>query len=198
MGLRRCTIDAMSDGGEEQFPTVSQFIHDAVGKPHRPYASLEEARSDPDAAAILFGDYRGTIYLTAPVRHVRCSDTALATLLSDLDAITWMGGAEYGASVAFERAPVGEGVLGGDGGGIVIDGVWTHPRFDPEVAELAREVVAGRRERLPGGLLRTRRAEQVERRRSRREKYRESNEKRGIAWDFDILDPVVPFPEDDL
>jgi hypothetical protein len=184
-----------SDGGEP-LPSVRQFVHEAVGKEHHPYASLAEARTHPEAAVVLFGDFGGTIYLTAPMRHVACSETVLSTLLSDLDAITWMGGAEYGASVAFERHAIGEAVLGGDGGGAVIDGVWMHPRFDAGIAELSRDVVAGRRERLPGGLLRSRRAENVDARRHRREKYREENERRGIPWDFDILDPVVPFPED--
>lgn len=190
-------MGSMTSGGGEGFLSVSQAVHDAVGQPYHPYASLDEARSDPDAAVILFGDYRGTIFLTAPVGCVRCSDVALASLLSDLDAITWMSGAEYVAAVAFERAPVGRGVWGGEGGGIVINGVWVHPRFDDEIANLAREVVQGRRERLPGGLLRAERAKELERKRAHREPYRERFEQRGRPWDFDIHDPIVPFPETD-
>ena len=179
---------------------VRRFLTTEVnGGSYVAYDSLDGARADPDAAVILSGDYGGTIYLTAPVRLVQCTQRELEVLLSDLDAITWMGGDQYDASVAYERHPVGTGVTGGDGGGIVINGVWTHPRsIDAEVAAYARQVVLGQRHRLPGPLLHQRREAAVEARRERRHRpdALEFIKKHNVtvAWDFDILPPVVPFP----
>lgn len=72
---------------------------------------------------MLSGDYGGTIFLTAPAHLVRCDTKTLVTLVSDLDAVSWMSGDLTIATVAFERHPIGTGVTGGDGGGIVVDGV---------------------------------------------------------------------------
>lgn len=180
--------------------SVRRFIHDVHGQNYEAYATYAEARQAPDAAVVLSGDYGGTIYLTAPMRLVRCDEDTLNTLLSDLDAITWMGGDAYDASVAYERHAVPDGVWGGDGGGAVIEGVWTHPSWlDDEVAAYARQVVLGERTRLPGRLLRDRRAARIERRRQSRmtPQFASQRDRRGIAWDFDILDPVVPFPDED-
>jgi hypothetical protein len=161
-------------------------------------ATLAQARLDPLAVLALVGDSGGTIYLTAPVRIVDCDEASLATLVSDLDAMCWTCGEV--ASVTFEHHAVGGFVDGGDGGGPVIDGVWVHPKyFDEEVRRCATEVVLGTRSRLPGGMLRNRRAAEIEGRRKSRMKPEAlaSMEKHGIPWDFDIFPPVVPFPDID-
>ena len=101
-------------------------------------------QADPDAAVVLSGDCGGTVFLTAPASLVRCDDDALRTLVSDLDAVTWMSGDLTSATVAFERHRAGTGVWGGDGGGIIINGVWTHPGQLPgPVARQAEDVVLG-------------------------------------------------------
>jgi hypothetical protein len=161
-------------------------------------ASLAQARLDPLAVLALIGDSGGTIYLTAPVRLVACEDDALKTLLSDLDSICWTCGEV--ASIDFEHHAIGGHVSGGCGGGPVIDGVWVHPKFfDDEVRRCASEVVLGTRSRLPGALLRDRRAAEVEARRKSRMKP-DSVARRAqhsIPWDFDIFPPLIPFPDAD-
>ncbi len=123
-------------------------------------ASLAEARLDPLAVVALIGDSGGTIYLTAPVRLVKCDQAPLETLLSDLDAVRWTCGEV--ASVTFEHHAIGGLVPGGDGGGPVVDGVWVHPKyFDEQVRRCASEVVLGTRSRLPGAMLRDRRAAEM-------------------------------------
>lgn len=91
----------------------------------------------------------------------------------------------------------GRVVDAGDGGGEVINGVWTHSRYiDEEVAALARQVVEGHRQRLPGLLLRQRRAERLAQRRERREGQPPVVVQGAVLpWDFDVLEPVVPFPD---
>ncbi|GAB3800853.1 hypothetical protein GCM10028798_15970 [Humibacter antri] len=54
------------------------LIADSEGRQARVYKSWEEARSDPDSAIVISGDGGGTIYLTVPLRLIRCSDEALA------------------------------------------------------------------------------------------------------------------------
>lgn len=179
----------MSEGND-----VREWLARIHGEPYRFFRTLEEARDDPDGAIVLSGDYGGTIFLTAPARIVVCSEEALATLVSDLDAVTWMSGDQTIATVAFEAHPVGSGVVGGDGGGNVIDSVWVHPmRVPEEVAAQAVEVVLGRRPRVDVTLLRRERQLELDRKRARREaKPPKSERLRAMGWDFDISEPVVP------
>jgi hypothetical protein len=161
------------------------------------YASFSQAQASPAAVAVLSGDYGGTIYLTVPMARVRCTEEQLNTLLSDLDAIHCMGGAEYQVRVTYHDVPVPGHIAGGDGGGEVIDGVWTHPSWiDDEIATLANEVIAGRRARLPGRLLRQRRAERLAQRRQRRESQPPVMIRgQELPWNFDVVEPVEPFPD---
>lgn len=156
---------------------------------------LEEARADPDAAVVLSGDYRGTIFLTAPVCLIACTSTNLTTLVSDLDAVTWMSGDLTIATVSYERHPAGSAVTGGDGGGTVTGGVWTHPSWLPaELADQATQVILGQRQRIDLGLLRTLRAEALARIHARRAGHQTP---RDMPWDFDISEPAVDFPHHD-
>ncbi len=171
---------------------IREFIADVNGVPFTAYRSLDEARRDPDSAVVLSGDYGGTIFLTAPVRRVRCSLSTLEVLVSDLDAVTWMSGDLTIATVALERHPVGSGVMGGDGGGIIIDGVWTHPtRLPSRIRDEAAEVVVGKRSRIDVELLRAEREHELKRKREWRS--RQSPLPRRLPWDFDISAPAVPF-----
>jgi len=102
---------------------------------------MEEAGHDPHAAVVLSGDYGGAIFLTVPVSRLRCDLDTLQTLVSDLDAVSWMSGDLTIATVALERHAVGTGVPGGDGGGLVVDGVWTDPTRLPQgIRDQAAEV----------------------------------------------------------
>lgn len=170
---------------------VRSFLGEVDGEEYVSYRSLDEARRDPDSAVVLSGDYGGTIFLTVPVRLLRCDLAMLRTLVSDLDAVTWMSGDLSIATVAFERHPVGTGVVGGDGGGLVTEGVWVHPTMVPsELRTQAIDVVLGRRRRADGALLRQLRQREL----LRKKQWRTSRPSRfGLAWDFDINQPAVPF-----
>ena len=102
------------------------------------YRSWEDARSDPDSAVVISGDDGGTVYLTVPLRLVRCSEETIAMLATELDAAVWQDPSML--EVAVEHVPVGSGVAGGMGGGIVVDDVWLNPH---EFAE--RDVIRARR-----------------------------------------------------
>jgi len=117
------------------------------------YPTLVDSRADPDAAAVLTGDSGGTIFLTAPVRLIGCDEAALWTLVADIDAVTWMcGGDTFCTRVDFEHRPIPSTVWGGDGGGEVIDGVWTHQMLSDEIADYSRLVVEAKVDRIPSGL----------------------------------------------
>ncbi len=107
--------------------------------------SLDEARTMEHTAVIMQGDGGGQIYLTVPVKYVHCNEEALRGLLGALDALEWNDSAT--ARLSFELAPIGSGVFGGMGGGLVIDGVWLHERLTGAgVMPLAASVLYGRRE----------------------------------------------------
>jgi hypothetical protein len=106
---------------------------------------LADARSCADAAVILEGDFGGQIYVVAPLSHVRCTEAALHSLLAELDAMEWSE--PDGASVVFERLPVGKGVPGGMGGAVVGEGVWVHERLRMHHSAIV-EVLSGERGRI--------------------------------------------------
>jgi hypothetical protein len=142
----------LTPGTPEEIRTWIAEIH---GTDYLAYQSHEQGQSDPDAAIIMSGDYGGTIFLTAPANQVLCDTDSLVTLVSDLDAVTWMSGDLTIATLVFERHPIGTHVSGGDGGGFVINGIWTHPvRLTSAIRAQAEDVVLGRRTRIEGSLLR--------------------------------------------
>ena len=149
---------------------VRRFLAEERGEAYFAYRTLQEARQAEDGAVILTGDYGGTVFLTAPARLVRCSEEALGVLVSDLDAVTWMSGDPTIATVTYECRPVGSGVSGGDGGGMVIEDVWVHPdRLPAQVGTQAKEVVQGQRQRIDAALLRRERERELARKRAVRE-----------------------------
>lgn len=171
---------------------VRRWMAKIHGTDYFDYQSLEQAQADPDAAIIMSGDYGGTIFLTAPARKVVCATASLVTLVSDLDAVTWMSGDLTIATLAFEWHPIGTHVSGGDGGGFVVNGIWTHPvRLTSAICVQAEDVVLGRRRRIEGSLLRMEREAEEERKRERRARSRRP---RDLPWDFDISPPAIPFP----
>ena len=107
---------------------VRYIMADADGVEYRHCRTLDEARQIADAVIVMEGDDGGQVYLTCPVRHIRCEETALRQLLEDVDALGW--GDMSGAGMFYEILPVGSGVAGGMHGGVVVDGLWLHPWFD--------------------------------------------------------------------
>ncbi len=171
---------------------VRRFWAEIYGQEYIAYDSLEQAKRDPDGVIVLSGDYGTTVLLTAPAHLVRCDTETLVTLVSDLDAVSWMSGDPAIATVAFERHRVGTSIEGGWGGGIVADGVWTNPqRLSAEIRTQAEQAVLGRRRRIDGNLLRRDRDTELARKRASRTMARGY----GLPWDFDISPPAVPFPD---
>ena len=173
---------------------VRRFMAEVHGADYFAYESLEQAQNDPDGAVILSGDYGSTVFLTAPARLVSCDTDTLVTLVSDLDAVTWMSGSLTIATVAFERHPVGTRVWGAGDVGHITEGVWTHPQWlSARIRAQAEDVVLGRRHRIDGALLRRERDAELGRKRELRTRQPPLVE--GLPWDFDISPPAIPLPE---
>jgi hypothetical protein len=141
------------DGVDHALPgdDSRRLIRAGRGEPYVAVATLAEARMHADFAVVLSGDYGGQVYLTAPIALVRCGEDELRQLLWDLDATEWAD--PDGASLAFERVPVGHQLPGGMGGGIVAADIWVHPGLDQQVSTAAMEVVRGHRARIPAELV---------------------------------------------
>src|SRR2546429_7004517 len=123
--LRMTSLPSM-DPDEVPEHDVRSFLAEVHGDEYVAYRSLKEAHADPDSAVVLSGDYGATIFLTVPVRLLRCGSATLRTLVSDLDAVTWMSGDLTIATAAIERHPVAAGVLGGGRGRGVVGGRRLH------------------------------------------------------------------------
>jgi hypothetical protein len=93
--------------------------------------------------------------VTCPLRHVGCDEATLGRVLAVLDRLDWND--PDGARVYYEHLPVGSGVAGGAGGGVVVDGVWVNPGFkryrvvgeDGSLVSALADVVLGRRAAVP-------------------------------------------------
>jgi hypothetical protein len=123
------------------------MMADASGDAYTAFTTLTAAREHPASVVIFEGDYGGTIYLTIPVRHVACGETALKQLLFDIDAMYWSD--THGTRVVYEVVPVGAGVAGGMGGGLVVDGLWLHPKIEAlGMREDIQQVLDGQRQEI--------------------------------------------------
>lgn len=114
---------------------------------YKPIEDFEEALNTEDAIVVLEGDFGGQIYLTCPMRLVRCTEEALENLLTDLDDIAWHCNEGLGAGIYYEAKKPGEWISGGMGGGYVSDTLWVYPEFDDRENEI-RDVIEGRSERI--------------------------------------------------
>jgi hypothetical protein len=102
---------------------------------------IEEAEQHPCAVAVLEGDWGGTIYATIPLRLTDLDADGLKALALNLERIFWScnideDSPEGGAAAYLTLAKPGEGVLGGMGGGCVVDGTWIHPDLGDEARSL--------------------------------------------------------------
>ena len=108
---------------------------------------FEEAKTIDNACMILEGDYGGQIYLTCPMKYVKCSENTILGLLESIDKIEWDD--SEGTGVFFEIVPIGQGVAGGMGGGAVIDGIWLHENLiKVGLKEKIEQIIAGERSLL--------------------------------------------------
>jgi hypothetical protein len=123
------------------------MMAEASGETYAALTTFVAAREHPGSVVIFEGDYGGTIYLTIPVGKVACGEAALKQLLFDIDAMCWSDA--RGARVVYEVVPVGAGIAGGMGGGLVVDGLWLHPRVGAlGMREHIQQVLDGQREQI--------------------------------------------------
>ncbi len=106
------------------------------------FHTLAQARATEHTAVIMQGGDGAQIYLTVPVKYVRCDEAALRELLAAIDRLAC--DRPHEAAMSLELAPVGSGVFGGLGGGSIVDGVWVHPQLEVDVLPTARDVILGR------------------------------------------------------
>ncbi|WKN30987.1 hypothetical protein PZB74_18710 [Porifericola rhodea] len=109
--------------------------------------NLKEASETKNAVMIMEGDWGGQIYLTSPIKHVKCDERCLIQLLQDLDELAWGDQGKESRKVVFEVRNIGDQISGGMGGGSITDEIWIHEEFKEE-RDLIKEVIKGRRERM--------------------------------------------------
>ncbi len=126
-----------------------RMVADSHGTDYRSYKSLDDAKQDPDAVAILEGDDGGQLYLVIPASQIQCSLDALRLLLADLDAIAWPGNYEDMKQIYFEHHPVGAGIPGGMGGARSTGQLWIHEEFRKMgLADDIEQVIEGKLDRI--------------------------------------------------
>lgn len=106
---------------------VRKIIANSLGKKYHSFKSLDEAKAFPNSVAIFEGDYGGQIYLTIMVKNILCSEDTLKSLLLEIDSLEWME--PESAFIFYEEGFIGQGIVGGMGGGKVVDGLWVHERL---------------------------------------------------------------------
>jgi len=128
---------------------LRSLLAEATGVAYVSFVSLDQAREESGVVVVLEGDEGGQIYAAFLASGVGCAEERLAMLLRDLDAIAWPGNDEGMARVVYERLPIGSGIAGGMGGGMVQPHGWVHPQFvSLEIEAEIRSVVAGRQDRI--------------------------------------------------
>jgi len=126
---------------------LRRMVADSHDGRYEAVESLDAAKATIDAVIVMEGDYGGSIYLTCPVGLVQCDESTLWQLLHDLDKHGWND--PEGASLYFEVAPVGSGIAGGTGGGVVTDSVWLHPNLEKlHLRARVEAVISGDRGRI--------------------------------------------------
>ncbi len=131
----------------EHHSGVRRMIAEAHASEYVAYKSLAEAKAAANGVVVFEGDDGGQIYLVARASRVLCSQEALHRLLADLDAQAWAD--PDAARVYYENLPIGAGVAGGMGGGVVTNDIWVHQRLR-NFETAIRAVLAGQRENLDG------------------------------------------------
>jgi 3-methyladenine DNA glycosylase AlkD len=113
---------------EEYMSDMRYIVHHAKGEPFNPLPDYANAKEAEHGCVIIEGDYGGQIYLTCPMKYVKCSHDELVTLAHDLDRLYWDD--DNGCNVYYEEYESPHGISGSMGGGNLIDGLWLHPDFD--------------------------------------------------------------------
>jgi hypothetical protein len=140
--LRRGRVRRGRTALEQSFPQRDgRAVSDEV--PFVTIKSLDDARMMHHTAVVLQGGLDGQIYLTVPVKHVACDESALVDLLRAIDALGHDDPAR--AVLSYELAPIGSGIMGSRGAGPVVDGIWLHPDLSGTEADaLAHGAIYGK------------------------------------------------------
>lgn len=99
------------------------------GIPYISIRSIKKARKK-NAYIIMEGDDGGQIYLTCPLKYIKCNEKKLKEILQYLDNICWGCNEGEGANFYYEIINNRKGIAGGMGGGAIIDGLWLHPNIE--------------------------------------------------------------------
>ncbi|WP_307215224.1 hypothetical protein [Paenibacillus tundrae] len=92
------------------------MLNEVNGLPNSQFIdSFKKALDTPDAYVIMEGDDGGQIYLSCPMKLVKCSEETLHILLKDLDTIAWDCNEGEGQGLFYEKLFPGDGISGGMG-----------------------------------------------------------------------------------
>lgn len=111
--------------------------------------NFARAAKSSRGVVIFMGDWGGQIYLTCPMKNIKCDELTLINLLQDIDSIEWGCNEGDGAFIICVSANPGEVVDGGMGGGIIEDGLWIHPDIADCVKEQIKKVICGELASIP-------------------------------------------------
>jgi hypothetical protein len=105
---------------------------------------LNTARQTENAYLIFEGDYGGDVYLTVPVKDVKCDENAIYFLLKDLDSIAWQCNKGGGRTAYYEIRKVGDIT---PNWGQIKEKLWISPtsiKYEKDIVK----VLSGKRERI--------------------------------------------------
>lgn len=112
---------------KEKDSIVRSMFNFAHGIPYVSIKSIKKARKK-NAYVIMEGDWGGQIYLTCPLKYIKCNEKKLKEILQYLDNICWC--CSEGVNFYYEIIKDRKGIAGGMGGGAIIDGLWLHPNIE--------------------------------------------------------------------
>ena len=106
--------------------------------------TFEEAKRDSKGVAVLGGDWGGQVYLTCPMKYIKCDEESLEKLLCQIDDIEWDCNEGEGTYITYLRGDRGDWIGGGMGGGFVENGLWINPDIQSRTKKLIKKVINGR------------------------------------------------------
>lgn len=125
MGERITTIPNHESG-------VRKIIAENNGTNYKAFNNFNEAKNSSKSYMIMEGDYGGQIYLSIPVKLIKCDYKDLEKLLEKIDL--WRE--SDGSKIYFEEFEIGQGVPGGMGGGLATDKLWLHKKLEKQRHEI--------------------------------------------------------------
>ena len=129
---------------------VRRMVSEAHNISYVPIKDFEEAKKYDNSYMMMEGDWGGQIYLSIPVKQVKCDYETLKKLLMELDKIAWDCNEGEGCDIYFERKESDEGIVGGMGGGMATDCLWVHEEFN-KIKEKIQNVLDGKRTSIENG-----------------------------------------------